>query len=367
MMRHRRREGLGLLLLIGQLMRVGLDRIPPTTLGTIAINVAIYLKVLDPYIRMYFRSPTIKNICASTYSVWYQGDWPRLALAAWFHLDDWHLYFNMVSFLWKGLSLERRFGTFYFMYLIAVFSLLTNATMIGLNMALAEVLDDDSYIVSCAAGFSGVIFALKVLTTHYTPAGTQYVMGFPVPSRYACWAELVLIQLLVPRASFTGHLAGILVGLAFVKGPLKSILDIVPSILTPRQGYQGAGRPGRATYNYRAGTTGRGGATGPDQPRGYEYAGGMSEEEQMQEAIRASLQTGGTGHPPAPPMPAHPGPSTSAYPPTPSAPPYEERPNGPRLYPDLGDLAQDSGQRSQGPGRLDDDELRRRRLARLDR
>ena len=82
----------------------------------------------------------------------------------------------------------------------------------------------------------GVIFALKILTTHYTPAGMQYVMGFPIPSRYACWAELVLIQLLVPRASFTGHLAGILVGLAFVKGPLKNILDIIPTMLTPRQG-----------------------------------------------------------------------------------------------------------------------------------
>ena len=89
----------------------------------------------------------------------------------------------------------------------------------------------------CLRLTSGVIFALKVLTTHYTPAGTQYVMGmFPVPSRYACWAELVLIQLLIPRASFTGHLAGILVGLAFVKGPLKDVLDILPAMLSSRPG-----------------------------------------------------------------------------------------------------------------------------------
>lgn len=47
-----------------------------------------------------------------------------------------------------------------------------------------------------------------------------------MPSRWACWIELVVIQLIVPRASFTGHLAGILVGLAYVKGPLKSIMDI---------------------------------------------------------------------------------------------------------------------------------------------
>ena len=55
----------------------------------------------------------------------------------------------------------------------------------------------------------------------------QRIFGIPVPSRWACWIELVVIQLLVPRASFTGHLAGILVGLAYVKGPLKTIMDIV--------------------------------------------------------------------------------------------------------------------------------------------
>ena len=53
---------------------------------------------------------------------------------------------------------------------------------------------------------TGVIFALKVLTTHLLPPGVQYVMGYiPVPSRLAVWAELALIQILVPNASFTGE------------------------------------------------------------------------------------------------------------------------------------------------------------------
>ena len=77
--------------------------------------------------------------------------------------------------------------------------------------------------------FAGVIFALKVVTTYLLPPGTTYIMGFvPVNSRYACWAELLVIQLMVPNASFLGHLAGILVGLAFVKGPfIKSGIDAV--------------------------------------------------------------------------------------------------------------------------------------------
>ncbi len=31
--------------------------------------------------------------------------------AAFFHADEWHLYYNMISFLWKGLTLERRWVT----------------------------------------------------------------------------------------------------------------------------------------------------------------------------------------------------------------------------------------------------------------
>ena len=58
------------------------------------------------------------------------------------------------------------------------------------------------------AHYLGVIFALKVITTHMLPSGVHYVMGmFPVPSRYAVWAELGIIQLLIPNASFLGTYA----------------------------------------------------------------------------------------------------------------------------------------------------------------
>ena len=34
-----------------------------------------------------------------------------------------------------------------------------------------------------------------------------------MPVQYVCWAELLYIQLLTPKASFLGHLGGILAGL----------------------------------------------------------------------------------------------------------------------------------------------------------
>jgi len=53
--------------------------------------------------------------------------------------------------------------------------------------------------------FLGVLFALKVVINYMDPPGMQYVMGvFPVPTKFVCWAELVLIHLLVPNASFLG-------------------------------------------------------------------------------------------------------------------------------------------------------------------
>ncbi|GFN75775.1 rhomboid-related protein [Plakobranchus ocellatus] len=139
-----------------------------------------------------------------------------------------HLYFNMVSLLYKGTFLERKFGTPYYVYLTTVFTALTGATYVGLGALLSETLQEESYLTSCAVGFSGVLFAMKVLTTYYSPSNRRYyALGFiPVPSKYIFWAELILIQMIAPNASFVGHLAGILVGLAYVKGPLKFFMDI---------------------------------------------------------------------------------------------------------------------------------------------
>ena len=50
-----------------------------------------------------------------------------------------------------------------------------------------------------AAGFSEVIFALKVVTTYGMPRRTVYTPGvIPVLSRHAVWAELILISVILP-------------------------------------------------------------------------------------------------------------------------------------------------------------------------
>ncbi|CAI5692768.1 unnamed protein product [Oreochromis niloticus] len=192
-MRNRQRGSqLGLLLLASQVFQLGLNNIPPITLAVLALNVYLYL----------FPAAPLFQACVSVQQAYWLKDWRRLLLSPLHHADDWHLYFNMVSFLWKGRRLEQRLGGPWFLYLLSVFSLLTGLVYLVLEALLTELMQDQSYSMACAVGFSGVLFALKVLNNHYYPGSVTYVMGLPVSSRYASWVELVLIHITSPGSAF---------------------------------------------------------------------------------------------------------------------------------------------------------------------
>ncbi|KAF8385055.1 hypothetical protein PRIPAC_74197 [Pristionchus pacificus] len=143
----------------------------------------------------------------------------------------------------------------------------------------------------------GVIFALKVLSSTYTPEDVWLMGWLPVPSRYACWAELILIQILSPNASFVGHLAGILAGLLYTMGPLRWIVNGVASVVEGVIG-GGEGRQQRdRDYSSASAPPYEGGRTwgdGREERRGgsnYErYTGGLSEEEQIRHAMEESMR-----------------------------------------------------------------------------
>ncbi|XP_032400807.1 rhomboid-related protein 4 [Xiphophorus hellerii] len=288
MNRRSRSSHLGLLMLGSQLLQVGLDNIPPVTLAVLALNVYLYLFPAAPLLRT----------CVSVQQAYWQGEWRRLLLSPFHHADDWHLYFNMVSLLWKGMNLERRLGTTWFIYVLSVFSVLTGAVYLLLEALLTELADDQSYSQACAVGFSGVLFALKVLNNHYHPGSVIYVMGLPVASRYASWVELILIHLTAPGTSFVGHLAGILVGLLYTSGPLNRIMRKCADLFISNE--HGSHR----NYYRSSGTSGYAGQSGVHygyfhDPPGYHtasYTGGLTEEQQLEAAIRNSLHDRGRGH-----------------------------------------------------------------------
>ncbi|XP_014785439.1 rhomboid-related protein 4 isoform X2 [Octopus bimaculoides] len=77
-----------------------------------------------------------------------------------------------------------------------------------------------------------VIFAIKVVLNYMNPQEQHAYGGFLIPYKYIHWLEVVMIQLIVPQASFLGHISGIIVGLIYCKTPLK---DIFSRIFPPDQ------------------------------------------------------------------------------------------------------------------------------------
>ncbi|KAM9274967.1 rhomboid-related protein 4 isoform 3-T4 [Cariama cristata] len=214
MQRRQGRVNAGLLLLLYHISQVGLQNIPSVTLGVLALNIFLFLNPVRP----------LPEVCVSVNEVFYRKNWQRLLLSPVHHADDWHLYYNMISMLWKGIMLEKKLKSIWFAYIIAVFSVLIGVVYMVLEFMLMKILDDPSYEMICAVGFSGVLFALKVLNNHYNPGRVSSVLGLQIPSKYACWVELVAIYLIAPGTSFAGHLAGILVGLMYTMGPLKKVM-----------------------------------------------------------------------------------------------------------------------------------------------
>jgi rhomboid domain-containing protein 1 len=159
-------------------------------------------------------------------------DLGRLLLGAFFHADDIHLYYNMSSLLWKGRMLEPLVGRRHFAIMLVLFSILCNMLYVLGSYLLANCVDYPGPFHSCAVGFSAVLFALKVILTRYSTSPYMTVMGsFTVPTKYVYWVELFLIQVLVPGASFFGHLCGVVIGILYVKGYLNPLFKALEALL----------------------------------------------------------------------------------------------------------------------------------------
>ena len=196
----------GLLLLVYEL--VGLGRIPPVTLASIGLQVGLFLRVLAPYLGNWTLW-TSSIVCLNAKSIMQHDQLYRIFTAPLFHGSDLHLYYNMISFAMKGIHLERRHGSLRFIVMLLFMTGLTGLIYVGLCVMASEYFNDASYLNQCAIGFSGVVFALKVLTNE---SDGNFGL-FTVPKKLAIWAELLIIQILVPNSSIIGHASGIIAGI----------------------------------------------------------------------------------------------------------------------------------------------------------
>ena len=170
---------------------------------------------------VYFADGGSSSACVSASGVASRGwlsieAWAMMLGSALMHANDWHIGANSLSFLYKSAQLEASLGSAPLAALIAGLTVVTQVFYVFVAEAGAILLHDRSIRSHCAVGFSGVIFALKVVGQSRAGLAEEYVHGLRVPAKAAAWLELVVIHFLVPGSSFVGHLAGILAGLAFL-------------------------------------------------------------------------------------------------------------------------------------------------------
>lgn len=175
-----------------------LEHKPPVTIALVALNVFMFFSK---------DAPGIRSACLNPSAILgRRKEFRRIGLSAITHADEYHLYYNMASLIVKGSQLEPIYGSLQF---LAVCIELTVTS--SLLYVLAGYYLNIGAWNSCAVGFSAVLFGLKVIINWNSP-GYSDIAGHRVPTKLAAWAELVMIQLVTPNASFLGHACGIIAG-----------------------------------------------------------------------------------------------------------------------------------------------------------
>lgn len=190
-----------------------LQRKPPVTAGLLTANTLIYLRpaFLESVL------PSIDDVWFNPHLILKNADLKRFFLSAFYHVGESHLVYNMMSLLWKGIQLETSMGSAEFAAMVAALLAMSQGVTLLLAKSLFLFFDyKRAYYSEYAVGFSGVLFAMKVVLNSQSENYT-YVHGVVVPTRYAAWAELILIQMFVPGVSFLGHLGGILAGILYLR------------------------------------------------------------------------------------------------------------------------------------------------------
>jgi rhomboid domain-containing protein 1 len=114
----------------------------------------------------------------------------RLFLSGFLHADDMHLYYNMVSLLWKGVKLEGTMGSLRFGIMMAFLLFASHILVVASSFFVADTIGFPTLIHQCAVGFSAVLFGMKAVLNSSSPA-FEYVGGVLLPTKYAAWGELV--------------------------------------------------------------------------------------------------------------------------------------------------------------------------------
>lgn len=139
-----------------------------------------------------------------------EGQWWRVVTSSVSHLNVMHIVFNMAS-LWQLGALEQSITTREYVRWSFLLVIASMAVVTGITHIMITRFGRERQRHTFSLGYSCVVFGW--MTINAQMSGTSLsLFGVAVPLSLAPFGSLILTSLLIPRASFIGHLAGIIVG-----------------------------------------------------------------------------------------------------------------------------------------------------------
>jgi membrane associated rhomboid family serine protease len=174
----------------------------------------------------------VANCAFSFKAVVCDGQFDRAFFAQISHESLAHLALNMGSVV-SLQQLEQSQGSLAYLKLIAVVMFMSAAIMLALSFIMFKHTGQQHHLTSSdmisAIGYSCVLFGMTSFQSVSAASASVSVLGLRLPALFAPFASLVLVSLIVPAASFTGHVSGILAG--FITGALALQLLLLVSFL----------------------------------------------------------------------------------------------------------------------------------------
>lgn len=211
------------------------------------VDVLVILICAWLFIRTASGAVSLSAVHVSAEQAWYQTEYFRFFSSAFAHGGIMHIGFNLSTLYTVG-QVEPGYGSVvYLTYTIAMVLLCgTIASLISIALARrlagagagADATAGAQRILQPAVGYSAVLFAWLVVATSqresYCPVPmapglclptwrvpVPFSGGITIPVNLAPFLSLAFIQLFIRRASFVGHLAGILAGYPLSWGALS--------------------------------------------------------------------------------------------------------------------------------------------------
>ncbi|KAK9725121.1 hypothetical protein RND81_05G123800 [Saponaria officinalis] len=153
-----------------------------------------------------------------SYETAIEGHHWRIITSAFSHISVIHLVFNM-SALWSLGVVEKLgfmgLGVQFYLHYTLVLVLLSGILVLLCYHVLVQRLKLEYFQRVTAVGYSCVVFGWMTILSVKQPSSKLNLFGLlSLPISFAPFESLIFTSIIVPQASFLGHLSGIIVGYA---------------------------------------------------------------------------------------------------------------------------------------------------------